>query len=264
MIQDWGTRLVLFLSLSSLTACDPCSGIVGCERAGVLNLEGSIAHTVSDVPMEGVSLILRPLPGDMAGFDSLVAVSDARGYFRFFGSLRRDAPIEVTITVAPPAHPSYEVPPLAVEPVRRRGDAVVLPRWVVDPYVAEVGELVDLRTLRPIGGAVVEFHWISGPPPAGGAWDGTVLRMRTESSGRFPLLRDGPVAGLGEIGGRLVVRIGARTFTFEGVRLRNTHVAYAPISIYRIGVDTSQASTVQVSLSAGIRDDARSIAPGSP
>jgi hypothetical protein len=226
-------------SLAGLTACDPCFGIGSCDGDPRLSIEGRIVEHTTGQPSSGVRIDLIRVAGIELASDSMSTVTDADGHWQIGESARDVGDVTVDVNVRLQNVASYRVRGLHLSVSDRRGDGLVTPTWVSDPYFAFALELFyrasqDTR----VGGATVEFHRTGGIDYNVGS-SGQVFTGRTDVAGRLNFFDVWAHAtSLGDLIGDIVVHLPApfAPDTIRGLHLAATQVLHADTQIIRLGV----------------------------
>lgn len=140
------------------TACDPCTGVVGCSVDPRIGVSGQIVErgdpsNADGAPLSGDGIPLaRPVRGvrveviPTAGAATpgpAVATTDGNGWWQVSIPGTQDGPATVDVVVSAPGSASYRVRDVAVRSSRRRGDGTVLGRWTSRLYLSKLGEVID-------------------------------------------------------------------------------------------------------------------------
>jgi hypothetical protein len=168
---------------ATLGGCDPCQNLAGCgSGAQHVSETMQVIEHATGRPVGGVRVTLVRTGGVPLERDSVSGVTGRDGMV----TLRVGAEEGGTATVAvrvdpPPPWPAYRIADVEVRTYQARGDGGILGRWVVDPYVEYVGEVLDTRTGSGLGGARVSFRRRSGPAMV----PDPVTDVSESGSGRF-------------------------------------------------------------------------------
>ena len=225
----------------TLTSCDPCFGVASCEGiAPRIVLNGQIVEATEGTGVDLVRIDVIRVGGVALEQDSVSAVTSGGGHWRVEIPAVEAGEAVLDIRVQPEdlANP-YTVRGLRAATVTRKGDAVVLDRWVANPYVALVGEVRFHGTDEPLSDTPIDFHRTSGPALVGPAVDGNVVHVGTDRFGRTDLfLYNAFVTDTGDVVGDLVVRLPDPygPTTISGVRLSPTYLYRATPRVGRYGV----------------------------
>jgi hypothetical protein len=227
-----------FFTLASVTACDPCSGVVACVGDDRIAVEGELVRQFDGAPMAGVSVTLVQTAGPGLAADSLVTLTDERGRFAFAARTGESGTVSAQFIVSPPGKTPYRVDDLNFATTRDRGHGHVLPAWVTEPYFPYAGELYYEETGARVAGARVDFVRTGGAALEGDRWRSGGYRAVSDAAGRVPLMDLVWANGGGDVVGNIVVHIPGTTRrqTITGVRLGSTHIANAPTTIIRIPI----------------------------
>jgi hypothetical protein len=148
-----GALGVLGAAALGAAACDECAGVPACRVAAVLSYTGRVIDFKSGRGVPGVTVVFRRAAGLTLDADSLVAVTDAEGLYRFASAASYAGDVVGSLTVRPPAPLlAYAVDTVRLSAHDVRGAGGVLPTLVAQPYVSFVGGLTARRT----GGAATE------------------------------------------------------------------------------------------------------------
>jgi len=248
--------IVMGLSLGGLAACDPCFGVGSCVVEPRLAIEGTLVEHVTGQPSPGVRVDVIRTGGVELANDSMFAMSGADGHWRAGTSARDTGDVIVDINVRLQNVATYRVRGVHLTVTDRRGQGVVLPTWVVDPYFAFAAELFYRATQDTrVEGTVVEFHRTGGIDYNLGS-GGQVFIGTTDAGGRIALFDVlAHARSLGDLIGDLVVRLPAplAADTIRGLHLGATQLQHAETQIIRLGVGPSAATMSE----SALRDAAR-------
>lgn len=220
----------------ALTACDPCSGVVGCSASPRLGVSGQIVDrgTPTNADRNALSGALIPQARPVAGArvevvaaggvalegTQAAAATDANGWWQVAlpASGVGDAWVDVRVTA--PGTAGYLVRGVPVRASRVRGDGNVLGRWTRERYLTYIGEVWDHATWRPVDGAVLSAVRTGGVEVAPTA--NFTEPMVSFGGGRFLYdvrpLTDGPV-----VLDFTITRPGLAPTTVRGVALAPKH-----------------------------------------
>lgn len=213
-------KLLLPLAILFLAACDPCSGVASCAGAPRVSYTGRMLVHSTGLPAPGVRVDFIRTGGIAVAPESVSVQTGPDGYFQLELAAGGKGAVVGDVVVRPPGLPSYRVPGVRLLSTEVRGDGGFIEPWVVDPYIAFLGELFLRGTGERLGfGGAVEFRRTGGIQI-----DPDTVRTQTTSDGRFFL---SPRAlEPGEVVGDLTV-LWKRHYTIRGVRIRTTHLAGA-------------------------------------
>ncbi|MBX3132797.1 MAG: O-antigen ligase family protein [Gemmatimonadaceae bacterium] len=156
--------LLVLAGLPFLAACDPCAGVAGCRVEAQRGLTGTIVRAEGQTPRAGVAVFVG----------TLYTETDAAG--RWVLNIPGATDTTVTVTVAAPGEPPYEIANVAVRSSRVAGEAQELGLWYDRPVVNYVAGVARGSTLIP--GVNVRFttdsalggHVYEGSAPGGYFW----------------------------------------------------------------------------------------------
>ena len=228
-------RVVLSVVLvAGATSCDPCAGTVGCRTEPRVSVTGRTVVYRENRHIAGVTIEFTRTGGVELASDRVTTTSDDQGWFRLAMDARSEGEVVGDLTVRPPAPwSSYTVAGVRVSTRTIRGDGQDLGRIVVDPYLAVIGELRNLRTRGPLPGAYVEFRRTGGVAVSPGTMEWT-----TDAGGRFFI--DPLPTGFGTVEGVLTVVSRALPKTFVvPVRYTTEWRDRVPQNVAVIGLGTS-------------------------
>jgi hypothetical protein len=228
-----------FVAAATVTACDPCAGVIACSTAPRVAVQGRIVDVNDGHPIPGTRIYL--VRSDSAARDSATTVTDAQGNFQVEVASSSG---KFDIVVAPPGLPSYRVPALPLESSTRRGEGSVLGVWVATPIFATTGELI-LRTSNQLvpAGVSVTFHRTGGVAIVGSDTYTSV----TDGAGRVQLLTGVAAAGTEDVVGELTVTLpGALgTSVFSNFHLTPRY-QFRPSDVLRLAVGPELSWFVQI------------------
>ena len=176
---------VVLLALA-LSACDPCSGVIGCSTVPRLAFAGQIVEPLSGAPVRGA--VVR-----VAGTH---AVTEANGRWELWVSSAAASGPLIDVLVEAPGEKPYTAR-VPAKPVTRAGEVQELGRWNSRPFVRFQGTL-QRTDGSPIDGAAVSFAPTAGVPVT------FVSSEPTNSGGIFSLFLAGETE-VGETIGTLTV-----------------------------------------------------------
>lgn len=217
----------------SLTGCDPCFGVAGCLSGPRLSLGGQIIVYQTGQPVPGVALDFIRTGGISLDRDSVRVTTDGDGRFQIAVGASEAGEVEAEIAVRPPsALPEYRVRGVRFRTSDVRGEGTELGRWVVEPYLAFVGELKNRRT-----GSRLAHAWVQLRRTGGVEIIPDIFSVQADTDGRFyaefRAREPGPVVV------DLIVSSAAlpRTFRWPDVRLAASHVdrVVEVAGVWRIG-----------------------------
>jgi hypothetical protein len=225
----------------ALAGCDPCFGVASCEWSSPrVVLNGQIVEATEGSGVDFVRIDVIRVGGAALEQDSASVETSNGGHWRIEIPAREsgEALFDVRVHSEALSNP-YTVRGVRAPTVSRKGDAMVLDRWVVNPYFALIGEMRFHGTDEPLSDTPIDFHRTAGPALAGPAVDGNVVHVGTDRFGRTDLfLYNAFATDTGEVVGDLVVRLPDPygTTTISGVRLSPTYLYRATPRVGRYGV----------------------------
>lgn len=227
------------LSLLGATACDPCSGVGSCGVDPRVAIEGTLVEQVSGQPSGGVRVDVIRTGGVELATDSLSTVTGTDGHWQIGVAARDVGDVTVDVNVHLATVATYRVRGVHVSASDRRGDGLVLPTWVVDPYFAFSAEFFYQSTQDTrVEGATVEFHRTGGIDYYLGN-GGEVFVGRTDAAGRLNLFDVfAHATSLGDLIGDLVVHLPPpfAPDTVRDLHLAATQLFHAETQIIRLGI----------------------------
>jgi hypothetical protein len=132
----------LLATVAVIGACDPCAGTLSCEQAPRVAIVGQILDQSTGAPVAGARIEMRPSSGPP--FLSSVAgtTTGSQGTFEVELLTGSIGDAVVTIRVASPGKPPYDVLQVPTRATISTGEATVLRPWVSAnptlPYVVEL------------------------------------------------------------------------------------------------------------------------------
>lgn len=154
--------VLAWLALTGVTACDPCAGVSGCATAPHLSYSGRLIVHETRQPAPGATVTLHRTSGVELEQNDPSATTDANGFYRLVTGARGAGTVTADITISAPGYATYTVTGLTLRTSEVRGDGGDLGRWVVDPYIAFLGELTSRVTRAKLQGASVTFTRTGG------------------------------------------------------------------------------------------------------
>ena len=164
----WPRRIAAVSTAVVMTACDPCSGIIGCTDSSTLAVLGRIVEDGTGTAARGVAIDFIRNGGTPLERDSVRVYTDHEGLFRLSVPAAAPGEVEGDLIVTPATGAPYRVRNQRFRIATRNGDARVLPTWSTMPRLPDLGMLFR-RGFPPItiGDAAIEFRQTGGPPAIG-------------------------------------------------------------------------------------------------
>lgn len=244
-------RAILSIALTwGLFGCDPCAGVIGCTTAPFAAMEGQMVTPPLGYAAAGVRIeVIRT--GSVP--ETLRTTANAEGFWRVeFASVAASG-IDVDVLVTPLTGAPYSVSGVHLDAHTRRGEATVMPHWLLQPYFPDVAELfVKGPPEKRIANASVEFRRTAGIDMYGpGVMDG-VVHEASDAAGRVPLLsrdRSGVYStSVGYVVGTLTIRASlSDSIVIRGFRVRSTPVFDLPPGVFRIDLNQDPDSIAAAS-----------------
>ena len=144
-----GVRLPGVLGLCALmaVACDPCSGTMACGDSLDVSASGQLIEFRSGKGVGGVALVFRRTGGIEITDPERTVTTDGDGWYSYRVGAREHGSVTLSITVRPPSpYPEYTVEDVALSSSSVKGEGRPLGRWVVNPFLAFVGEVRSRAT----------------------------------------------------------------------------------------------------------------------
>jgi hypothetical protein len=234
-------RAVAALGVLTLgaSACEPCAGLPSCHGDALVSYTGRVIDFRTGRGASGVTVVFRRAFGVTLSADSLVAVSDGDGLYRFESAAGGTGDVVGSVTVRPPA----PLLPYTVDGVRLsanglRGAGGMLPTLVAQPFVSFVAGLTARRTGVPAPYAHVVFT-----PRSGARLAVDSIVSQADVFGYFylqaPAVETGAVVGdLKIVGGQL-----PRVYVIPNVTLPVVHDDQLPFinTTWRVGASLDYA-----------------------
>ena len=224
-------RCILVLLCGLLAAaCDPCFGTAACGRSLDVSATGQVIEFRSGEGVAGVELTFRRTSGIRLVEPEGRVTTEGNGLYDYRTKAQESGAVTFSVTVRPPAlFPEYTVDGITITASAVRGEGQPLGRWLVNPYLAFVGEVRTLDTQEAVGpGGLVTFARRGGIGIVPDSIETTL-----DPFGRF-LVNPDPL-GVGEVIGDLTIRHpsldGPRIIT--GIRVSTRHVD-EPIDLTQI------------------------------
>jgi hypothetical protein len=214
-----------------LAACDPCSGVVGCQEGAHVSYRGRITGHFTNEGVPGVRVEFRRTGGIALERDTVSAVTGEGGRYLLSVPASERGTVEGEIVVTPPGSSTpYVVPGLRLATVEVRGDARDLPVWVADPYVDVFGMIYSRATRQFLGNTPGEFRRTGGLP-----FTPTPYRVSSDAGSGLRINVSSTTSG--EIEGDLFVRpAGApREYLVRHLRLPTRYDGEAGFNVPFIG-----------------------------
>ena len=215
-------RYILVLVCGLLaTACDPCFGTAACGQSLDVSATGQVVEFRSGEGVAGVELIFRRTSGIRLVEPEGSVTTDGNGLYDYRTRAQEAGSVTFSVTVRPPLpFPEYTVDGITITASAVRGEGQPLGRWLVNPYLAFVGEVRRLDTQEVVGfGGRVTFVRRGGIDIAPDS-----ITTTLDPAGRF-LVNPDPL-GVGELIADVTIRHqklrGPRIIT--GIRVSTRHV----------------------------------------
>jgi hypothetical protein len=228
-------RITLRIALASSTfvgaACTPCTGtdVCGATDGPRMVLDGQLVRAVDGRGVDGIDLSFKRLEFQADSTPIVVTTSNG-GFFHVDVAASRDVGTVVDIFVKTPklAHP-YTIHEFHARPITRKGDAIQLDRWVMDPFFPTYFDFFSAETGQPLVSTTVDFHRTSGPTLTGDYVDPTnhdiVHSLTDPVVGRAQFFQYGAfVTDTGDVIGDIFVNLPGATGVIRGVRLTPTYL----------------------------------------
>ncbi|MBA3890856.1 MAG: hypothetical protein H0X64_10000 [Gemmatimonadaceae bacterium] len=243
--------MLAIVGLVGVGACDPCFGTVSCEVGPRVVVTGQLVEAMSGAPVDGVPIRAVVVRGVAEPGTEVVTTTSAGGHWRAEFTAFEAGEVFLDVTVSPPAlSEPYVVRGVRVHTVDVRGDAHLLPRWVVNPWFNIHGELFLRGTDNDlIMNTAVAFTRTGGAAITGPAVSDGVFRAPTDPHGRVQLFQFAAFPDrLASVVGDLTLTLPAPygPATVRGVELVPTH-EYRPLgNVYRMAVGPNMDYYVSV------------------
>ena len=155
--------LVAVAVATGAQGCDPCFGTPSCHTAPQVSYGGHFIEHATGRAVSGVRVEFVRRSGVELSRDTLVAISDAQGFFQLRGEAFVAGLATGDLIVTPPEpHPPYTVESLALQTSESRGEGLFAGRLVVDPYYPLVAEVRDRESGELVRGAEIRFARTGG------------------------------------------------------------------------------------------------------
>ncbi|HEY4129269.1 MAG TPA: hypothetical protein VGM50_01530 [Gemmatimonadaceae bacterium] len=214
------------------TGCDPCAGTASCGSTSGprLVLDGQVVRAVDGRGVDGISIDFKRLEPNADPNPIHVTTSDG-GFFHIDAPASNANGTVLDVTVNTPAlkHP-YVIRQLHAAPITSNGNAIILDRWVVDPYFPTYFDFFLATTGAPLLSTTIAFHRTSGPTLTGDYVDSSnpdiVHTLTDPVVGRAQFFQYGAfVTDTGDVVGDIFVNVSpTQTGVIRGVRLTPTYL----------------------------------------
>ncbi len=182
--------------------CGACDDPTGCTTAPSLSYTGQFVEHTSGRPVSGVRVQLIRTSGVALPGDTITSVTDRDGFYRLATEVPTGGRITGDVLVTPPApHRAYRVSGVTFDTRTVRGDGGVLGRWVVDPYVQFIGEIVSRTARDYVRSTAIVFRRTGGA-----LLDAASVTATTDENGRFELRPR--LLSFGDVSGTITVAAG--------------------------------------------------------
>lgn len=187
----------LFTLIAALSACAPCVGMSSCTSDPRFVLVGSTVRIPNGEAAPGIRLNVR-LTRDSSELGGRIVASDDDGMWELRVDAGDERPALAHVWVISSPTDSFAIPAFEVQPVTRKGDAVLLGPWFSEPYTLQLRSI--LLDGAPMVHAKVRFTPTGGVAPA----NAPVWRGQTNGAGIF----EQPLKGtaVGDAFGQLVIQ----------------------------------------------------------
>lgn len=209
-------RIALLVpALALLAACDPCSGVSGCDTGPHLTYEGRVIGHFTKAGVPGTRVEFRRTGGVALERDTVSVTAGEGGRFVFSVEAAEAGTVTGDVAVdAPEPYGAYVVRGLTLSTVSTGGDGRFLSTWVADPFEDLQWELRRRSDRQLVKGARVEFRRTGGVP---------IFQQpyvtSTDDGGRFRLRVSSPELGIAR--GDLLFTPAGRTdvWTVPGIEI---------------------------------------------
>jgi 5-hydroxyisourate hydrolase-like protein (transthyretin family) len=234
-------RLTFLALLTAASACDPCTGVVGCTVSSHVGASGRVLNEADGSPAAGIPIDFVRTGGVALERDSMRVVTDREGQFEFDVTASATGAATGYFRVHPADSAAYRVTGLELSTSNRKGEARTFGPWTTRPHVPDIAEIY-IRGAPPLLAAsqTIEFRPTSGVAVEG--LTGGVFRKVSASNGWVPLFgSELRPLDAGDVIGDLTVFMPDPIGT---VVRRDVHVEATPLfrpglTIHRLGVGPS-------------------------
>lgn len=228
------------VSFAVFTACDPCSGIIGCSSGAYLAASGQVVDADTRQGVDGVRIDAMRVGGIGLAQDSLSTVTRDGGFWRLEFAPDAAGTVAMDFQVSPPGADSYRLNAVPLTTKAHGGDANLNERWVTVLYFYHFLELFTGGSAdRRVEGANVTFTRTGGVELRGPGVSAGAYHDVTDFGGRMPMfpasganavypVSDGPL-----IGDLTISAPGLGTTVIHGVTLTASHIYRDMASIHR-------------------------------
>jgi hypothetical protein len=160
----WLRRVLLLLLAVGATACDPCSGVLGCGELR-LRYRGEVTQRYVDAPIADARVEFVRTGGPRLERDTLAATTDAQGRFLLEARAYGDADVVGWLRVHDAQGVLVDsIGEMRLRPTSMAGNALDLSLRLPHATVGRYGVLVWRGTDQRAAGVRVEFHRTGGVP----------------------------------------------------------------------------------------------------
>lgn len=190
-------------------SCDPCAATVGCTGSPTVAVVGQIVDEITGAPVKNVRIEMRQQSGVTLQPPTATTTSQADGAFQLELPATDVGEAIVTLTVATPGKPPYEVPDVRLRASTAAGTATVLHPWVSAhpsfPYVLVLFH--DPANEDGVANASVEFRRTGGPLMLSGGTPVSTVQGTTDGAGWVYLLNGITADRVGAVVGDLIIQV---------------------------------------------------------
>ena len=184
---------LLVPALFLVAACDPCSGVSGCDAGPHVTYEGRVVDHFSKAAVAGTRVEFRRTGGVALERDTLLATTDGEGRFVLRSDVAQGGTVVGDVVVdAPAPYGGYVVRGVEMRSVATGGDGRFLPTWVADPFEDLQWEVRRRSDGQLVRGARVEFRRTAGVPVVQQPY----VTATDSAGGRFRLRVTSPELGV--------------------------------------------------------------------
>src|SRR5256885_622048 len=117
------SRIAILAALAAVSACDPCTGVVGCTVGAHVAASGRVLDEATGVAAAGIAVDFVRTAGVALDRDSIHMVTDAQGQFEFDVAARDAGNVVGYFRIQPRDRDAYRVHDVSIPTSTRRREA---------------------------------------------------------------------------------------------------------------------------------------------
>lgn len=135
------SRIAILAALAAVSACDPCTGVVGCTVGEHVAASGRILDEATGVAAAGIAVDFVRTAGVALERDSVRMITDSDGQFEFDVAARDAGRVDGYFRIHPADRDEYRVFDVSLRTSTRRGEAQTFGPWSTAPHAGDLAEI---------------------------------------------------------------------------------------------------------------------------